>query len=313
MNHGIFITGTDTGVGKTLVTAALALYLKKRGLAVGVMKPIETGVLPARAARSDAARLRSIIESEDTLGAICPYSFELPVAPLAAAQAEGQTINPDTIKKVYRLLSGRYDCVVVEGVGGSARAGHARLRCHRPDQTATPFGRHRWAIWAGRNQSCIADHRGPSPKTHLHRRPGLKSYSFGQISPFTPSGTHDPRDSSSTGRCPRTRSPPLRTRHAKPFPSRSPACGPIRCTQEPGKVAAEIRKTKSLTACEISGALRMAEITATPSAPARITSSVRSAVIPPMAKIGRAVRGRIVLQSLTDPHDRIIVPALSQV
>lgn len=118
MNHGIFITGTDTGVGKTLVTAALALYLKKRGVLVGVMKPIETGVSPARAAQSDAARLRSIIESEETLGAICPYSFELPIAPLAAAHAEGQTINPDTIKKVYRLLSSRYDCMVVEGIGG---------------------------------------------------------------------------------------------------------------------------------------------------------------------------------------------------
>ena len=118
MNHGIFITGTDTSVGKTLVTAALALHLKKRGLVVGVMKPIETGVLSAKAAQSDAARLRSIIESEETLGAICPYSFELPVAPLAAAQAEGQAINPDTIKKVYRLLSGRYDCMVVEGIGG---------------------------------------------------------------------------------------------------------------------------------------------------------------------------------------------------
>ena len=118
MNHGIFITGTDTGVGKTLVTAALALHLKKRGLAVGVMKPIETGVLPARAAQSDTARLRSIIESEETLGAICPYSFALPVAPLAAAQDEERTINLDTIKKVYRLLSFRYDHMVVEGVGG---------------------------------------------------------------------------------------------------------------------------------------------------------------------------------------------------
>ena len=118
MSHGIFITGTDTGVGKTLVTAALALHLKKRGLAVGVMKPIETGVLPARAAQSDAARLRSIIENEETLGAICPYSFKLPVAPLAAAQHEKRTINLDTIKKVYRLLSVRYDHMVVEGIGG---------------------------------------------------------------------------------------------------------------------------------------------------------------------------------------------------
>jgi len=118
MRHGVFITGTDTGVGKTFVTAALAFHLKKRGLTVGVMKPIETGVSAGREAQSDAARLRSIIESEETAGAICPYPFELPVAPLAAAHAEGQIINPDTIKKVYRLLSGRYDCMVVEGVGG---------------------------------------------------------------------------------------------------------------------------------------------------------------------------------------------------
>ncbi len=294
MNHGIFITGTDTGVGKTLVTAALALHLKKRGLAVGVMKPIETGVLPARAAQSDAARLRSIIESEETLGAICPYSFELPVAPLAAAQHEERTINLDTIKKVYRLLSVRYDYMVVEGVGGVHVPVTRSANVTGSDQAATPSRRRRWAICAGRNQSCVADHRGPSPKTHLHRRPGLESYPFCQIGPVTHSGTHDHRDSSSTGRCPCTRSPPLRTRHAGPFPSRSSACGPIRCAQEPGEVAAEIRETKSVTACEISGALRMAEITATPSAPARITSSVRSAVIPPMAKIGRAVKGRIV-------------------
>jgi dethiobiotin synthetase len=118
MRHGIFITGTDTGVGKTLVTAALALHLKKRGLSVGVMKPIETGVSPARDAQSDAGRLRSIIESEEPLGAIRPYSFTQPVAPLAAAQADGQTINPETIKKIYRLLSSRYEYMVVEGIGG---------------------------------------------------------------------------------------------------------------------------------------------------------------------------------------------------
>lgn len=118
MDHGIFITGTDTGVGKTVVTAALALHLKKCGVSVGVMKPIETGVLPARDTQSDAGRLRSMIESEEPLGAIRPYSFEQPIAPLAAAQAEGQAINPDTIKKIYRLLSNRYQCMVVEGIGG---------------------------------------------------------------------------------------------------------------------------------------------------------------------------------------------------
>lgn len=118
MNHGIFITGTDTGVGKTLLAAALALHLKKRGFSVGVMKPIETGTSAGKDSRSDAARLQSIIEIQEPLGAICPYSFELPVAPLTAAQLSGQPINLDTIKKIYTLLSNQYECMVVEGVGG---------------------------------------------------------------------------------------------------------------------------------------------------------------------------------------------------
>ena len=118
MNHGIFITGTDTGVGKTLAAAAVALALKKQGYEVGVMKPIETGVSSSKTGQSDAARLRAIIDGEDQLGAVCPYPFTLPVAPLAAAQAEGQAINPEVIRKIYRLLSDRYDYMVVEGVGG---------------------------------------------------------------------------------------------------------------------------------------------------------------------------------------------------
>lgn len=115
---GVFITGTDTGVGKTLVAGALALHLKKRGFSVGVMKPIETGVSKTRLSQSDAARLRAIIESEETLGVICPYQFELPLAPLAAAQAEGRIINLDMIRKVYQLLSHQYARMVVEGIGG---------------------------------------------------------------------------------------------------------------------------------------------------------------------------------------------------
>jgi dethiobiotin synthetase len=118
MNRGIFITGTDTGVGKTLVAAALAVALKRAGRTVGVMKPVETGVSPSKTTQSDAARLRSVINSEEQLGAVCPYRFTLPLAPLAAARAERQTIDPETIRKVYRLLAERYDWTVVEGIGG---------------------------------------------------------------------------------------------------------------------------------------------------------------------------------------------------
>lgn len=118
MHTGIFITGTDTGVGKTLVAAALAVALKKAGYRVGVMKPIETGVSPSKTTQSDAVRLRSVIDSEEQLSAVCPYRFTLPLAPLAAAQAERHTINLGTIRKVYRLLAERNDCTVVEGIGG---------------------------------------------------------------------------------------------------------------------------------------------------------------------------------------------------
>jgi dethiobiotin synthetase len=115
---GVFVTGTDTAVGKSLVTAALALALKRLGRRVGVMKPIETGIAPSKVERSDAARLRAVVESEETLGAICPYLFEQPVAPLAAAQAERRTIDLRVIRQVYRLVGNRYDDVVVEGIGG---------------------------------------------------------------------------------------------------------------------------------------------------------------------------------------------------
>ena len=118
MKGGVFITGTDTAVGKTVVAAALALHMKRKGIAVGVMKPIETGVSNSRLAHSDAARLQAIVESDDALGAVCPFQFELALAPLAAAQAERRQIDPGIIHKVYRLLCRRYDYMVMEGVGG---------------------------------------------------------------------------------------------------------------------------------------------------------------------------------------------------
>lgn len=118
MGGGIFVTGTDTGVGKTVVSASLAFQMKQQGYTVGVMKPVETGISNAGMAQSDAVRLQAIVESDDALAAICPFLFELPLAPLAAAQAERRQIDPAVIHKVYRLLSRQYDYLVVEGVGG---------------------------------------------------------------------------------------------------------------------------------------------------------------------------------------------------
>jgi len=118
MNRGIFITGTDTGVGKTVVSAALAVALQHRGLRVGIMKPIETGIPLSTSLQSDAAKFRNLITGDIPLEDISPYRFVLPLAPLAAAQAEHRTINPGTIQKAYHLLSDRFDHTIVEGAGG---------------------------------------------------------------------------------------------------------------------------------------------------------------------------------------------------
>ncbi len=118
MNRGIFITGTDTGVGKTVVSAALTLGLQRQGRHVGVMKPIETGISASNMMGSDAAKLRTLVADEIPFEEVSPYRFALPLAPRAAAQAEHRTIDPDTIRHTYGLLADRFDYMVVEGAGG---------------------------------------------------------------------------------------------------------------------------------------------------------------------------------------------------
>jgi dethiobiotin synthetase len=116
--RGVFITATDTGVGKTLVTAALVAHLTQRGIDVGVMKPIETGVSRSTKAQSDGARLRRTAGSHDPIVEVCPYVFRLPMAPLSAARAEGATVRVATIMRAFRTLQSRHEVVLVEGVGG---------------------------------------------------------------------------------------------------------------------------------------------------------------------------------------------------
>ncbi len=116
MKLGMFITGTDTTVGKTLVTAALAWSLKELGLGVGVMKPVETGVVKGRP--SDAVRLARAAQVSDSLDLVRPYAFRLPVAPLDAARVEQRRIKIPTIMRAYRQLQAQYDLLLIEGVGG---------------------------------------------------------------------------------------------------------------------------------------------------------------------------------------------------
>jgi len=113
---GIFVTGTDTGVGKTLVSLALIAAFRKSGLKVGAMKPIETGV--GKDGPLDAIALRDAAGSIDPLATICPQQFALPAAPNAAADAEDRKVDLAAIDAAYEALAKGRNLMVVEGAGG---------------------------------------------------------------------------------------------------------------------------------------------------------------------------------------------------
>ncbi|MFO0753076.1 MAG: dethiobiotin synthase [Thermodesulfovibrionales bacterium] len=118
--RGVFVTGTDTGVGKTMISAALLLGLRGRGREVGAMKPVETGC-PADGrvlVPSDGVFLRETAGMDDSLDLIAPSRFAPPLAPLVAAEQEGTSVDLDSIMDAYRKLSEKYDFLVVEGAGG---------------------------------------------------------------------------------------------------------------------------------------------------------------------------------------------------
>lgn len=113
---GLFISGTDTGVGKTYVSCALARGLRDQGVDVGVMKPVETGV--TKAGPEDAIALREAAGVDDPLDLICPLQFEMPAAPEAAARAEGRALALQPIDDAFATLSARHEALLVEGAGG---------------------------------------------------------------------------------------------------------------------------------------------------------------------------------------------------
>jgi dethiobiotin synthetase len=116
--RAVFITGTDTGVGKTVVGAALALFLRGRGLDVGVMKPVETGVPDPARLGADGELLRWSAGSDDDRELISPYRFRRPLAPAVAAKAEGRTVDFVRLAATARELASRHDILLVEGAGG---------------------------------------------------------------------------------------------------------------------------------------------------------------------------------------------------
>ena len=118
--RGFFITGTDTGVGKTFVTAGIAAVLKERGVNVGVMKPVETGCAEKdrELEPQDALYLKNAAGVSDELDLINPYRFKACLAPSIASKLEGKNIDLNRIKECYDTLASKHSLMLVEGAGG---------------------------------------------------------------------------------------------------------------------------------------------------------------------------------------------------
>ncbi len=114
MTQGIFITGTGTEIGKTVIAGGLAAFLKQAGTNVGVMKPISTGDT------ADAQFLKHAAQVDDELSSINPIYLRHPLAPSVAARMEGRDIDVSCLETAFAKLQQKYDFVIVEGVGGIA-------------------------------------------------------------------------------------------------------------------------------------------------------------------------------------------------
>lgn len=119
---GLFVTGTDTGVGKTVVTCALAAALREQGARrVGVMKPLSTGCRRDREGlvSEDAEALAFFADARHPLDVINPVRFQPPLAPAVAAEATGQSIDFREIWRNLAVIDAESDVMLVEGVGGA--------------------------------------------------------------------------------------------------------------------------------------------------------------------------------------------------
>jgi dethiobiotin synthetase len=130
MTKGFFITGTDTGVGKTVITAALVKAAQHLGCKAAGMKPIETGCQRAADSRQHTAGSNDILIPPDgqflqeisgtnaSLDLITPIRFENPLAPMPAAEIEGVAVDMRKIMDAFMKLAYTYNVLIVEGVGG---------------------------------------------------------------------------------------------------------------------------------------------------------------------------------------------------
>ncbi|GLI08562.1 ATP-dependent dethiobiotin synthetase BioD [Paenibacillus tyrfis] len=117
--RGLFVTGTDTDVGKTVMTAAIAAALRSEGRNVGVWKPVQSGGLLGKGI-TDAERLlrgTGIVERPEQ---VAPFTFAAPLAPALAAMQAGVSLTMAGLLAAGEPLAERYDALLIEGAGGAA-------------------------------------------------------------------------------------------------------------------------------------------------------------------------------------------------
>jgi dethiobiotin synthetase len=120
VGKGIFIVGTDTEIGKTVITGLLAAVLKKQGIEVGVMKPVASGGVQTAYGliSEDAIFLKEAAQATDDLRRINPYCLKNPMAPGMAARIEKVDVKFSAIAENYKYFTDKYEIVLVEGAGG---------------------------------------------------------------------------------------------------------------------------------------------------------------------------------------------------
>ena len=117
---GFFVTGTDTGVGKTLIAGGIAKLLRDSGSRVGVFKPVGSGCNHEHEGlvNADAHFLRNCSHCDFELSVINPVGFVAPAAPLVCEEFENRAVDFGAIENAYNQICDASDCMVVEGIGG---------------------------------------------------------------------------------------------------------------------------------------------------------------------------------------------------
>lgn len=120
IQRGLFVTGTDTGIGKTRISATLAHLLNRRGLVVRPRKPVESGCLRDEGGLfpADAATLQAAAGSDELLTQICPYRFESALSPEKAAALTDKNLTLVDVTAICRQGVAESDFLLVEGAGG---------------------------------------------------------------------------------------------------------------------------------------------------------------------------------------------------